>query len=403
MPLVSNASQRNEHFTKVGPEGNVIMSADYLAEESIFHVSPNPCINPSDFVVPSPYSFHKSHEEFPRGWKKEWYRMGHYDSNGDWIVSTFFNTSSGPQPGAPWYTYGLAVPRDDSYNRGLAKLYDQIKDSEIGVNTSVGEGRESLEMLQSLAQSAAELLRDLRRSKKRIRQALKELGTNPANVVGGAWLGWSVGWKPLLSDIENLRNHVLSRKLEEVHFDVKSRTSWKFEDSILDGVSDYYFSGDRGKYETLSYSVRHQFGVRFKISNLHTYENWRAGLVVRPTLLWELTWLSFVADYFYNVGQLLELLEASLLNNGIQFVHGFHTVGTLTNRTFVLRWQTKEPVTFNITAHSASYNARRVDTTKTRTRLSALPTPVMPILKIPSASEPLLNIAALLTTLISRK
>jgi len=403
MPLTSNTSQRKAHFAKVNSQGDVIMSADYLAEESKFHVSPDPCINPSDFVAPSPYSFIKSYEIFPHGEKKEWFKAGYYDSNGDWKIDTFYYTSTGPRPGASWYNYDLAVPRDDSYNRGLAKLYEQIKDSEISVNTSVGEGRESLNMLQSIAKSATELLRDLRRSKKRIRQALKELGTNPANVVGGAWLGWSVGWKPLLSDIENLRNHTLSRKLEEVHFDVKSRTSWSFNDVIFDGVSNYYYSGDRGKYETLSYSVRHQFGVRFKISNLHTYENWRSGLVVRPTLIWELTWLSFVADYFYNVGQLLELLEASLLNNGIQFVHGYHTVGTRTDRTFALRWQTDEAVTFNIAAHSASYNARSEVTTKTRSLLSALPAPVMPTLKIPSASTPLLNIAALLTTLISRK
>lgn len=401
MPLTSNTSQRKERFTKIGPTGNVIISADYLAEESVFNVSPNPCINPSDFVAPSPYSFVKSYEMFPNGEKKEWYKAQYYE--GTWKVGTFYDTSSGPQPGASWYNYELAVPRDDSYNRGLAKLYDQIKDSEIGVNTSVGEGRESLEMLQSVAKSAAELLRDLRGSKKRIRQALKELGTNPANVVGGMWLGWSVGWKPLLSDIENLRRHVLSEKLEEVHFDVKSRASWAFEERIVDGVSNYYWPGDRGKYESLEYSVRHQFGVRYKISNLHTYENWRSGLVVRPTLIWELTWLSFVADYFYNIGQLLELLEASLLNNGIQFVHGYHTVGTRTSRTFAIRWTTDRAATFDTTGHSASYNARREVNTKTRTTLSALPTPVMPILKLPSASGPLFNIAALLTTLISRK
>lgn len=401
MSLTSNTSQRKDRFEKVSSSGRVIVSADYLAEESIFTVSPNPCVNPSDFVAPSPYSFTKSYEMFPRGEKKEWYKAGYEDDG--WKVGIFYDTSSGPQPGAPWYTYDLAIPRDDSYNRGLAKLYDQIKDSEIGLNTSVGEGRESLEMLQSVAKSAAELLRDLRGSKKRIRQALKELGTNPANVVGGTWLGWSVGWKPLLSDIENLRNHVLSEKLEEVHFDVKSRASWYFENHIVNGVSNYYFTGDRGKYETLSYSVRHQFGVRFKISNLHTYENWRSGLVARPTLIWELTWLSFVADYFFNIGQLLELLEASLLNNGIQFVHGYHTVGTRTNRTFALRWTTDQAATFGTTAHSASYNARREVNTKTRSKLPALPTPVMPILKLPSASGPLLNIAALLTTLISRK
>lgn len=401
MPLTSNTKQRKELFTKIGTLGDVIMSKDDLSEESIFNVTPNPCINHGDFVAPRPYSFTKSFEKFPNGWKKEWYKSQYYD--GSWKVGTFYDTSSGPMPGERWYTYDLAVPRDDSYNRALAKLYGQIKDSEIGINTSVGEGRESLEMLQSVAKSAAGVLKDLRGSKKRIRQALKELGTNPANVVGGIWLGWSVGWEPLLSDIENLRNHVLSEKLEEVHFDIKSRADYKFEDSVVNGESNYFWPGDRGKYETLKYSVRHQFGVRFKISDLHTYENWRSGLVVRPTLIWELTWLSFVADYFYNVGQLLELLEASLLNNGIQFVHGYHTVGTRTNRTFAIRWMTDRAASFNTTGHSANYDARRDLSTKTRSLLSALPTPVMPILKLPSASGSLLNIAALLTTLISRK
>jgi len=356
---------------------------------------------------PTPYSFSKVEEWPADGQQVEWIKSNYWNGSA-WVNGIFFYRGFGPAPGQHWYDYSLTIPRDDGYNRCLSKLWDEVKQSEVSLNTTIGEGRETLAMLSSVRGSALRLLHDLR-SPRRLLRSLRSLGreltNNPLQSVGSVWLGWSVGWKPLLSDLENLSNHILSAKAESIVFEAKARSSWQFEDAIFDGISNYYWDGDRGKSETLRYSHRHHMSMKYSIKDLNQYEVWRAGLTVRPTLAWELTTLSFVVDYFFNMGQLLELLEASCFNNGIEFVSGYYTETSKEERTFGLNWTTDRPVdpNGNITAYSANYRGRKVIITKSRSLLAAFPTPVLPVVKIPKASAPLLNIAALLSNLISRK
>lgn len=404
MPLSSNSTSTYGTYQRRSPDGTLISDTLQVKYVNTFNVSPSPCRNVGNHKDPTPYSFSKVTEWLPSGVKTEWYVDNNFWNGTAWVAGVVRRYSAvGTIPPGPWYNYSLAVPANDVYNRALAKLYDQMKDSEIGINTSVGEGRETLQMISSIAKHAAVVLKDLRGSKKRIGKILRDLGTNPLNVTGGVWLSWSVGLKPLLSDIENLRNHVMSEKAESVAFSVKSRSSWKHTAEIQNGVSDYYWPGDRGRYETLEYSAWHQLGVTYEIRDLHSYENWRAGLVVRPTLAWELLTLSFVVDYFYNIGQLLELLEASLYNNGLQFRGGYHTISTRESRTWALEYKTTKPITTGIAAETASMRAQKQATTKGRYLLTRFPTPEMPILKLPKASGALANCAALLTNFIQRK
>lgn len=406
MTLRSNSVRRQARKYRESDSGVFydVMNDVYRLD---FTVSPNPCTNGGDKTVPHPYSFTRVEEWPANGSQLEWYRSIVWDGNA-WVPRIFYIRGEGPEPSQRWYNYQLVVPENDSYNRCLAKLYDEIRVSEVSLNTSIGEGRETLAMLSSVAGSARRLLRDLR-SPKRLRRSLKALGReltdNPLQTVGSTWLGWSVGWKPLLNDLENLTNHILGANAESMVFEAMARASSTSENSIANGVSDYYWPGDRGRSETLHYSERHHMAVRFRIKDAAQYEVWRAGLTVRPTLAWELTTLSFVVDYFVNVGQLLELLEASTFNNGIEFVSGYHTKTTKEERSFNLNWETDRPVdpNGNITAKAANYSARKVTKTKVRSLLSSFPQPVFPVIKIPTASTPLLNIAALLSNLISRK
>lgn len=407
MPLTSNSSVRKSRKYRLNGDGEVIYDTMNTSYSVNFTVSPNPCLNLGNHKDPTPYSFSKVEEWPADGQQVEWVKSNYWNGSA-WVNGIFFYRGFGPAPGQHWYDYSLTIPRDDGYNRCLSKLWDEVKQSEVSLNTTIGEGRETLAMLSSVRGSALRLLHDLR-SPRRLLRSLRSLGreltNNPLQSVGSVWLGWSVGWKPLLSDLENLSNHILSAKAESIVFEAKARSSWQFEDAIFDGISNYYWDGVRGKSETLRYSHRHHMSMKYSIKDLNQYEVWRAGLTVRPTLAWELTTLSFVVDYFYNMGQLLELLEASCFNNGIEFVSGYYTETSKEERTFGLNWTTDRPVdpNGNITAYSANYRGRKVIITKSRSLLAAFPTPVLPVVKIPKASTPLLNIAALLSNLISRK
>lgn len=371
-----------------------------------FSVSPSPCDNRGDHHSPNAYSFRKEDLEYPYGTQQV---LGHYRSP----PSVHTATISGPvPPGTPWVAWAWLNPAaDGAYNKALGKLVDKLRDSELNVATSVGEARETLEMLTGIAQGAFRALRLLRKANRSAagRQELKELlasfgrnyVANPLQQTGSAWLAWSVGVAPLLADVENWRNHVLSDRDPKLRFKLDSRASTYQRGFDTLSVSDHDWRIEMEHWH------RVEFGAEFEITDLHQFENWRAGLTARPTLVWELTTLSFVVDYFYNIGQYLELYEASVMNNGVRLVSGYCTHGTKNvqkKRLSYVNSQTYSPYYFMASEElSRHYECQRVVTTKSRGLLTSLPVPNLPTPKLPTASTPLLNIAALLSQFLSEK
>lgn len=379
---------------------------DAVASFTDFTVSPSPCVNPGDHHSPNAYSFRKEFCEFPSGEQRI---VTSYTSPPSVHTSTF----SGPlEPGVPWVAWTWLTPSDDgAYNKALGKLVDKLRDSELNVATSVGEARETLGMLMSIAQGASRALRLLQKAKRspagreELRKLLTSFGKNylrnPLQQTGSAWLAWSVGVAPLLADIDNWRNHVLSGRDLSLRFKLDSRASAYQKDSTTFLVSDHAWRIE------MEHSHRVEFGAEFEITNLHQFENWRAGLTARPTLVWELTTLSFVVDYFYNIGQYLELYEASVLNNGVRLVSGYCTHGTKNEQQKSLAYSSRQQYPAGHWAEwefiSRSYHCRRSVTTKARSLIHSLPVPNLPTPTIPKASTPLLNIAALLSQFLSEK
>jgi hypothetical protein len=283
-------------------------------------------------------------------------------------------------------------------NKGLSKFYDKIRDSELSLNTTVGEGRETLQLIDAVYSRASGFVDDLKRARRRATREMIVGIRNPLQTVGGFVLLWNLALKPLIADVEAIRNHALSEMTPNVSFPVNSRASARSEKQVV------YVSDNATVTEKRSLTQRIEFGANIVITDLHVFENWRAGLTVRPTLLWELTTLSFVIDYFINIGQYLELLEASLLNNGVAIEYGYKTVSTKDV------WEMKslkvmpEFVPYQTSINDDhSWSAFEVRTTKDRTLMTSFPSPVRPTVKIPSASTQLLNCAALLSQLIERR
>jgi len=392
---IGDGSWESDMFTK-----NVV------ARYTDFSVSPSPCENFGDHHSPNAYSFQKEVCEFPTGTQHSWtsYRSP---------PSVHTSTISGPlQPGTNWVAWAWLTPaNDEAYNKALGKLVDKLRDSELNVATSVGEARETLEMLTGIAQGAARALSLLRKAKRsaagrrELSQLLRSFGRgfldNPLQQAGSAWLAWSVGVAPLLADVENWRNHVLSDRDPKLRFRLDSRASTYQKDFATLSVRDHDWRIE------MEHRHRVEFGAEFEVTDLHQFENWRAGLTSRPTLVWELTTLSFVVDYFYNIGQYLELYEASVMNNGVRLVSGYCTHGTKNEQKKSLTFmsnRTYSPYDWvESSATSRSYQCRRTVTTKSRSLLHSLPVPNLPTPKLPKASTPLLNIAALLSQFLSEK
>ena len=141
---------------------------------------------------------------------------------------------------------------------------------------------------------------------------------------------------------------------------------------------------------------------------MHAFENWRAGLTLRPTLAWELTTLSFVVDYFLQIGNFLAALEASYLNNGITFLHGYETQSEWKMSRYS-HFRADDPRDRGASTGAVDHHLGVVKSkgyrqwvTKSRSRLRGLPVQALPTIKLPTASTQLLNCAALLSMLLRK-
>lgn len=372
---------------------------------------------------PLPHSFSLKRESAPHGTfiKQSGSRFPKPHINqrievtGYFGVSPFSDRCSYPisVPGYITNEATLASTMTNARQKCLQKLWEAVRTSEVNLGTTVGEGRESLVMLRNIATHALEIKRKLilaamrddllkrygvKRKKKfpssdQIRAAAGELPTT----VAGLWLGWSVGLAPLISDCENIRNH--SWTSHPLEFDVKARASdaRNFDKHTKDGV--------KSVSELCQLSERVQMGAHFRIVDPAAWEVWRTGVQLRPTLAWELTTLSFVFDYFVQIGGYLQCIEAAVLNNGFEYVRGYETTSRKVEQHNVTRINDSGPIDYLTKTEMSwgSVSMSRTIVNMQRVVRETAPLPYRPVVKIPTASTALLNCAALLQLLFLSK
>lgn len=151
----------------------------------------------------------------------------------------------------------------------------------------------------------------------------------PTNVVNG-FLNYSFGWRPVYSDLVSI-----CKELRSLPKSVQGRLSkpkqlvrhykFNFDDTIIDNA-DYLYHSDSTPYSWSGYHyeksterkrrvivvtirafVKPKLGNPALLSKLGRY-----GLLPSLGTLWSLTKLSFVVDWFYNIGGAIENLQGSL-------------------------------------------------------------------------------------------
>lgn len=352
--------------------------SDWGTPHHTLNVTPSPCHNGNGRTAPAAYRYTSEKAVYPYGRTVQQYEYG----------GSVYQIIHEGKFGSTFGGFGYPMPSSQESAleyRALSKLYDQIKSSEVSLNTSIGEGRETLTMMRDIAISA-------RKARKSLKKLGRDFTLDPLQTVGGLYLGWSVGLSPLLNDLANLRKHMAN----EDNDTVRCRP-------ITARASSFQTLGDKNWDTVLS--ERLQYGLGWRLSNLHLFENWRLGLTARPTLVWELTTLSFVVDYVVSIGAYLELLEASMLNNGVEFVNGYRTFTTRkTEDVHIHQRPSRDPsLGWTPSYVSVDINAVLQVTEKERRIMYSFPKPPLPVVKIPRAAGPLLNVAALLSQILTRR
>lgn len=193
-------------------------------------------------------------------------------------------------------------------NEAAAQAYSKIMATDLDVGVMVGELRETLEGLRNPLSGLRSFL------KKRSRG-----GGDFVSMLSSSWLEWRYGIRPLIQAIQDIYEHVnsecspvdekkLLRKRARAP-EVDSRTSvteniqigpWQVQNNISADTATRY-SASVGYTLTSPLTMDERFG-------LDAYSI--------PAIAWELTTLSFVVDWWLNIGSWLESLR--VLNPKVQ-------------------------------------------------------------------------------------
>lgn len=186
------------------------------------------------------------------------------------------------------------------------KAYDRFKDAiaePASLAVSIAERKQSMKMLGDRLTQLWKFTRAIRRGN--LTEAAHHVGLaepphrvkfNPrrsARNVGGTWLEYHLGWKPLIGDIYNCVD-VLQRGLPP--FRVRGRARDIYESTYVNDASTTRW-------------VRQQIHVQYQamvtVSDPNLWQANQLGLINPAVVAWELVPFSFVLDWFLPIGDFL--------------------------------------------------------------------------------------------------
>jgi len=279
--------------------------------------------------------------------------------------------------------------------KALSQLNQRAKQQLVGGGEALAELRKTTDMFQSVASRIAGAMAEVRFAVKRpdqflpsMRRAATLLGVplrerlhlaiqrshlsngekswgmkkasarakGRASHVSDQWLALRYGWGPLYSDLfgamkfcfEYYRDKPIIRRV--VGRSDPDKTGYDLYSGRLNG---YYGSGAYG--HPTDYGVTYtklptaamswyvdwkdrkqnllEIGYYLRMTNPHLVANSQLGLADPFTIAWQLVPLSFVVDWFLNVGDVLDQLSAF---NGYEWLAGWETVTQFTERTVTI-------------------------------------------------------------------
>lgn len=320
---------------------------------------------PGDFVSPTPGSFTHTVQQKMNG--RQWV----YD-----LTAPFNKTLvTGPNPS---YNYGQGIPppspsaqdATNIQNIALTKLYKKVRAYKevntdgIDVSVDIGESRETKRMVSQAVRSAGNVVSVAKGIANRVFRQGKVVGE-----LSKAWLAYTYGWKPLLSDIHELAKFT-SVYYKEFTFTASHGHKWPHE---VYGI-ETSIPANIAKTRSVGYhSLGILYSVTVSVTDQSAFDLDRLTSLDPKRIAWELLPLSFVLDWFVDIGGYLQLQEAAL-GRGLTFERGFVTVSNKSHYVASIAGAGKSGGQM----YDLDFKAMRTVTSKSRTVLSGFPRPAYP-------------------------
>lgn len=277
-----------------------------------------------------------------------------------------------------------AINTDMVYNQALSRLHDKMR-STIDLSVSIAQRGQVASMLAS----TAKLVTYVRRSPIRaLRSAFKDFRTGVRGA-GSKWLEFQYGWKPLAQDIYNTANQIIEGRDSLTKVKVRASEEMKRKLKYPDGNLILWVDALESHRVELSIEFKPLDGELQYLSNFTSLNP--------ASIIWELTPWSFVVDWFVDIGGYMRAMETSLLLSN-SFKSGYITT---TSRDLYEGYTSFQGFhnSFNWTESSKGSFKR---TSKSRSRLGAMPFPRLPSFKANLGSGRLLNAAGLLSQFLRK-
>jgi len=281
------------------------------------------------------------------------------------------------------------------YNNAVSDFYEKIRSSDINIALTAGERKESAKMLTGAFNALTSLTRSARKLK-------RELIHNPSLVLSSGWLQYKYGWLPFYSDIYNCLNfhfHLFSEMEFKGYSGRQIQRQYKT-------VATGYFS--HTVYRTEKIKRKCLVIVEAGIANSDAYNLTRITSLNPLSIAWELTPLSFVFDWFIDVGGYLASMEASLFN-GLTFNRGMvtelvrssHIMDSNSYKEGKVWWTGLQGDWYQ--ERYTLYDNCRNHVGKARWMLTAFPRPHLPAFKASLGSQRIISAGALIRQIVLGK
>lgn len=268
-------------------------------------------------------------------------------------------------------------------NRALDKLNDKVRGG-LDLAVDIAEAGKTLKMLR-LSEQVVDLTSTF----------VRRFGV--IKVASKAWLAYQYGVKPLLNSIYGLAEENIRVVINETErFRVRATdSSWRPNGIWLMNANTmssnlFPFSGGTQK---CSYTI----GMDLRTDQ---HDISRFSSLNPVSLAWELLPLSFVADWFLNVGGYLRNLETYLINNN-KFRSGYETFLAVGDHS--INWyRSGGPLPeWGISGYTNTYQGTVKSMFIQRKILNSYPAPTLPSFKAVLGSSRLLSAASLLGVMLS--
>lgn len=315
-----------------------------------------------------------------------------------WITSLVapFNKTlvTGPDASS---NYGQGIPPTDLdatessnlQNKALERLYKKMSTKNgavsegIDASVDVGESRETKKMVAKAVKSAGQVVTVAKQVGERVFKKGKVVGE-----LANAWLAYTYGWKPLLDDIHELAEFT-SVYYKEFTF---RGTASVNRPHARYGIDTAWPTTIPIRTESIGYvSKRILYSVTCSVDDQTAFDLNRITSLDPKRITWELLPMSFVLDWFVDIGGYLQLQEAAL-GRGLTFKRGFLTVSNLNFYKARVYGAGKSGTNL----YQVDLQASRKVTGKSRTKLLGFPRPAYPTLQVDLGWRRILSSGALL-------